>query len=183
LFPPGMMFAIRTTKSDPLALSNGAREAVSAVDPTQPIAFVRTMEDYLSSATAYPRFATFLFGIFGAIGLTLACTGIFSVVSYSVARRTREFGIRMALGATPGNVLRLVVRSTGRVLVIGFVLGAILSVVSDRALAGKLEGIGVASPSLLAAITAVLAAAALLACAIPARSATKVQPVDALRHE
>ncbi|HXN51567.1 MAG TPA: ABC transporter permease [Candidatus Acidoferrum sp.] len=183
LFPPGMMFAIRTTKSDPLALSNGAREAVSLVDPSQPIAFIRTLEDLLGTAVAYPRFATFLFGVFGAIGLTLACTGIFSVVSYAVSRRTREFGIRMALGATPGNVLGLVVASTGRVLVVGFVLGAILSVVSDRALAGKLEGIGVASPSLLVAITGVLAVAALLACAVPARSATKVQPVDALRHE
>jgi predicted permease len=182
LFPPGMMFAIRT-KSDPLALSNGARQAVSAVDPSQPIAFVRSLDDLLSSAVAYPRFATFLFGIFGAIGLTLACTGIFSVVSYAVSRRTREFGIRMALGATPGNVLRLVLGSTGRVLVVGFMLGAILSVVSGRALAGKLEGIGVASPSMLMAITSVLAVAAFLACAIPARSATKVQPVDALRHE
>jgi putative ABC transport system permease protein len=183
IFPPGMMFAIRTSKPDPLALSNGAREAVSSVDPTQPITFVRTLEDLLGTATAYPRFATFLFGIFGVIGLTLACTGIFSVVSYAVSRRTREFGIRMALGATPGNVLRLVVGSTGRVLVVGFMLGAILSVVSSRALAGKLEGIGIASPSMLAAITSVLALAAFLACAFPARSATKVQPVDALRHE
>jgi predicted permease len=182
LFPPGMMFAIRT-KSDPLALSNGARQAVSAVDPSQPIAFVRSLEDMLSDAVAYPRFATFLFGIFGVIGLTLACTGIFSVVSYAVSRRTREFGIRMALGATPGKVLGLVVRSTGRLLVVGFVLGALLSVVSNRALAGKLEGIGVATPSMLVAITSVLAVAAFSACAIPARSATKVQPVDALRHE
>ena len=89
----------------------------------------------------------------------------------------------MALGATPGRVLGLVVRSTGRVLVVGFVLGAILSVVSSRALSGKLEGIGVASPPILATITSVLAVAALLACAIPARSATKVHPADALRHE
>jgi len=183
LFPPGMTFAIRTTKPDPLALSNGAREAVSSVDPGQPIAHVRTLEDILSTAVAYPRFATFLFGIFGAIGLTLACTGIFSVVSYAVSQRTREFGIRMALGATPGNVLTLILGSTGRVLVIGFVLGVILSVVSSRALAGKLEGIGVASPSMLVAIASILAVAALLACAVPARSATKVQPVDALRHE
>jgi predicted permease len=182
LFPPGMMFAIRT-KSDPLALSNGARQAVSAVDPSQPIAFVRSLDELLSNAVAYPRFATFLFGIFGAIGLTLACTGIFSVVSYAVSRRTREFGIRMALGATPGNVLRLILGSTGRVLTIGFALGAILSLVSGRALAGKLEGIGVASPSMLVAIISVLAVPAFLACAIPARSATKVQPVDALRHE
>jgi ABC-type antimicrobial peptide transport system permease subunit len=182
LFPPGMLFAVRT-KADPLALSNGARQAVSAVDPSQPIAFVRTLDDFLSNATAYPRFATFLFGIFGAIGLTLACTGIFSVVSYAVSRRTREFGIRMALGATPGSVLRLVLGSTGRVLLVGFVLGAIFSVVSSRALAGKLEGIGVASPTMLVAITSVLAVAALLACAVPARSATRIQPMDALRHE
>jgi len=183
IFPPGMMFAIRTTKSDPLALSNDARKAVSSVDPSQPIAFVRTLDDLVKNELAYPRFATFLFGIFGAIGLTLACTGIFSVVSYAVSQRTREFGIRMALGATPGNVLGLVVRSTGRVVVVGFALGAILSVVSSRALAGKLQGIGVASPSMLVAISSVLAVAAFLACAIPAQSATKVQPVDALRHE
>ena len=183
IFPPGMMFAIRTTKSDPLVLSNGARQSVSSVDPSQPITFVRTLDELVKSELAYPRFATFLFGIFGVIGLTLACTGIFSVVSYAVSQRTREFGIRMALGATPGRVLGLVVRSTGLVLGMGFVLGTILSVVSSRALAGKLEGIGVASPSILVVITGVLAVAALLACAIPARSATKVQPVDALRHE
>jgi ABC-type antimicrobial peptide transport system permease subunit len=105
------------------------------------------------------------------------------VVSYAVSRRTREFGIRMALGATPGNVLRLVLGSTGRVLAIGFVLGAILSAVSDRALAGKLEGIGLASPVILLAVTGVLAIAALLACGVPAYTATRVQPVDALRHE
>lgn len=183
IFPPGMMFAIRTTKSDPLALLNGARQAVSSVDPSQPIAFVRTLDELVKNELAYPRFATFLFGIFGAIGLTLACTGIFSVVSYAVSQRTREFGIRMALGATPGNVLKLVLGSTGRVLLVGFAFGAILSVVSDRAMAGKLEGIGVASPSMLVAITSVLGAAAFLACAIPARSAAKIEPTDALRHE
>jgi predicted permease len=183
IFPPGMMFAIRTTKSDPLALSNDARQAVSSVDPSQPIAFIRTLDYLVKNELAYPRFATFLFGIFGAIGLTLASTGIFSVVSYAVARRTREFGIRMALGATPGNVLGLVVRSTGLVLIAGFALGAIVSGLSSRALAGKLAGIGVASPPLLVGIMSVLGVAAVLACAIPARSATKVQPFDALRHE
>jgi len=183
LYPPGMMFAIRTDKSHPLTISNAARRAVMAVDTTQPIAFVRTLEEMLNSAVAYPRFATFLFGLFGMIGLTLAYTGIFSVVSYAVSRRTREFGIRMALGATPGNVLKLVFRSTGTVLVAGFILGAILSAVASRTLAGKLEGIGAASPLLLAAVVGTLALAALVACAVPARSATKVQPVEALRHE
>jgi putative ABC transport system permease protein len=141
------------------------------------------LEYILGSAVAYPKFATFLFGIFGAIGLILACTGIFSVVSYAVAQRTREFGIRLALGASPGNVLKLVLSSTGRVLIVGFALGAILSVVSSRTLAGKLEGIGVASPAMLLGICGVLAVAAFLACALPARSATKVHPMEALRHE
>jgi predicted permease len=181
--PPRMLFALRTTASNPLALSNAARQAVQAVDPGQPITQIRALDDILGSEIAYPRFATFLFGIFGAIGLTLACTGIFSVVSYSVAQRTREFGIRMALGATPGNVLKLVLGSTGRVLIVGFALGAILSVVSSRTLAGKLEGIGVASPAMLMGISGILAVAAFLACALPARSATRIQPVDALRHE
>jgi ABC-type antimicrobial peptide transport system permease subunit len=89
----------------------------------------------------------------------------------------------VALGASPANVWRLVLGSTGRVLVAGFVLGAILSAVASRTLAGKLEGIGAASPALLAAVVATLAIAALAACAIPARSATKVHPVEALRHE
>src|SRR6202022_2690173 len=104
---------------------------------------------------------------------------IFSVVSYAVSQRTHEFGIRMALGATPGNVLSLVLGSTGRVLLVGFVLGARVSAASDRAMAGKLEGIGVASPSMLVAITSVLAVAAFLAFATPPRSARKRGPTNA----
>ena len=106
-----------------------------------------------------------------------------SDLSYSVSRRTREFGIRMALGATPGNVLRLVVTSMGRVLIIGFILGTLLSVISTRALADKLEGLGANNPLVLIAVITVLAVAALTACALPARSATQIQPVEALRHE
>jgi putative ABC transport system permease protein len=183
LFPPGMMFAIRTTNPNPLAIEESVRKAVSAVDPTQPIAFVRTGEQFLGYEYAYPKFATFLFGIFGGIGLALASIGIFGVVSYSVSRRTREFGIRMALGATPGNVLRLVVTSMSRVLFVGFVIGTILSVVTTRALADKLEGLGGNNPIVLLVVIAVLAFAALLASTLPARSATQIQPVEALRHE
>jgi putative ABC transport system permease protein len=132
---------------------------------------------------AYPKFATFLFGIFGVIGLALASIGIFGVVSYSVSRRTREFGIRMALGASPANVLRLVITSMGRVLIVGFVIGTILSIISTRALADKLEGLGTTNPIVLLAVIAVLALAALLACTLPARSATQIHPSEALRHE
>jgi predicted permease len=183
LFPPGMMFIIRTTNPNPLAIEESVRKAVSTIDPTQALAFVRTGEEFLGPEYAYPKFATFLFGIFGGIGLALATIGIFGVVSYSVSRRTREFGIRMALGATPGNVLRLVITSMGRVLLVGFILGTILSVISTRALADKLEGIGHTNPIVLLAVIAVLAIAAVTACTLPARSATRIHPVDALRHE
>jgi putative ABC transport system permease protein len=183
LFPPGMMFAIRTTNPSPLAIEESVRKAVSAVDSTQPIAFVRTGEQFLGYEFAYPKFATFLFGIFGGIGLVLASIGIFGVVSYSVSRRTREFGIRMALGATPGNVLSLVITSMGRVLIIGFILGTILSVITTHFLADKLEGLGRTNPLVLVAVIAVLALAALLACTLPARSATQIHPSEALRHE
>jgi ABC-type antimicrobial peptide transport system permease subunit len=105
------------------------------------------------------------------------------VVSYSVSRRTREFGIRMALGATPGKILSLVVTSMGRVLVIGFVLGIILSIVSIRAMSDKLEGINANHPFVIIVVIAVLATSALLACTLPARSATQIHPVEALRHE
>ena len=108
---------------------------------------------FLGRQKAYPRFATFLFGIFGGIGLVLATIGIFGVVSYSVSRRTREFGIRMALGATPSNVLRLVVSAIGRVLLIGFVLGTVISVLAARSLAGKLEGIDASNPLALVLVS------------------------------
>ncbi len=181
---PGVWFAIRTTNPNPAAIHNDIRRAVSSVDPTQSVNSVNSLDYFFGREFAYPRFATFLFGIFGAIGLALATIGIFGVVSYNVARRTREFGIRMALGATPGNILRLVLSAIGRVLAIGLVLGTIISVVAARSLAGKLQGIDDASnPGALALVVALLATAALLACAIPARSATQIHPTEALRHE
>jgi predicted permease len=180
---PGVWFAIRTTNPNPAAIHNDIRRAVSAVDPTQSVNSVNNLDYFLGRQMAYPRFATFLFGIFGAIGLALATIGIFGVVSYSVARRTREFGIRMALGATPSNVLRLVLTTTLRVLAIGLILGTIISTIAARLLANKLEGLDASNPHVIVLVVVILAAAALVACAIPARSATRIHPVEALRHE
>jgi ABC-type antimicrobial peptide transport system permease subunit len=115
--------------------------------------------------------------------LALASIGIFGVVSYSVSRRTREFGIRMALGATPGNVLRLIVSATGRVLLIGLIVGSVISIVAARTLAGKLQGIDASNPLVIVLVVVVLAIAALTASLFPARTATRIQPVEALRHE
>jgi putative ABC transport system permease protein len=144
---------------------------------------IRSLDQWLGQATAYPRFATFLFGIFGAIGIALAAIGVFSVVSYAVARRTREFGVRMAPGASPAHVFRLVLASTGRVLLAGLVIGIAVSIFASRALADRIEGMGTADPLMLAIVPLVLSAAAFLACYVPARSATRIQPMDALRHE
>jgi putative ABC transport system permease protein len=182
LYPPGAFLLLRTA-SEPLAFANAAREAVRSVDPGQPVMLIRSLDQWLGQATAYPRFATFLFGIFGAIGMTLAAIGVYSVVSYAVARRTREFGVRMALGASPAHVFRLVIASTGRVLLAGLVLGIALSIFASRALGDRIEGMGTADPFMLAAVPLVLSAAAFLACYVPARTATRIQPMDALRHE
>jgi ABC-type antimicrobial peptide transport system permease subunit len=180
---PSNTFIIARTKGDPNALVGAARDAVRAVDPNQPITLTRTLEGWLDTATAYPRFATFLFGVFGAVGMLLAAAGVFSVVAYSVAQRTREFGIRMALGAEPRDVLKLVLLTAGRVLALGLFVGLTVSVLASRMLTGRMEGMGTADPLLFALVSAVLAIATIAACLLPARSATRVQPMEALRHE
>lgn len=171
------------TKSEPMAMLNQARAAVNRVDPHVPIMAERTMQDWVDAGTAYPRFATFLFGVFGGVGMLLAAAGVFSVVSYAVAHRTREFGLRMALGARPGDVLQLVLRSTAQVLVVGLLLGLVLSVFATRALENRMEGMGTADVSLYIGVPVVLIAATLVACVLPARSATLIQPMEALRQE
>jgi predicted permease len=183
ILSPGIMFTLRTTNPNPAAIDNEIRQAVSSVDPTQAINSINPLDYFLGRQKAYPRFATFLFGIFGAIGLVLATIGIFGVVSYSVARRTREFGIRMALGATPGNVLRLVLSTTSRVLLIGIVLGTGISILAARSLTGKLEGLDASNPLTIVLVVFILAISALLACLLPAHTAPPIPPTEALRHE
>jgi ABC-type antimicrobial peptide transport system permease subunit len=180
---PSNTFIIARTKGDPNALIGAAREAVRAVDGNQPITLTRTLEGWLNTATAYPRFATFLFGVFGAIGLLLAAAGVFSVVAYSVAQRTREFGIRMALGAEPRDVGKLVLLTAGRVLAVGLLVGLGLSLFAARMLAGRLQGMGTADPMLFVLVSGVLIIATITACLLPTRSAIRVQPMEALRHE
>jgi ABC-type antimicrobial peptide transport system permease subunit len=176
-------FIIARTKGDPNALAGLARDAVRAVDKNQPITLTRTLEGWLDTATAYQTFTTFLFSVFGGIGMLLAAGGVFSVVSYSVAHRTREFGIRMALGAEPHDVLRLVLLAAGRVLAIGLAVGLGLSLLASRLLADRMQGMGTAGPLLFVSVPAVLIAATIAACFLPARSATRIQPMEALRHD
>jgi ABC-type antimicrobial peptide transport system permease subunit len=176
-------FIIARTKGDPEKAVAIARQAVQAVDRDQPITLTRTLEGWLKTATAYPRFATFLFGVFGSIGLLLAVAGVFSVVSYGVVQRTREFGIRMALGAKPVDVLRLVLFGTVRLLCIGLFSGLLVSVIASRMFAARMAGMGTPNTLLFVLIAITLSAAAIVACLVPARSATAIQPMEALRHE
>jgi predicted permease len=177
------VFIITRTKGDPNGLIEPARQAVQAVDRNQPITLTRTLEGWLNTATAYQSFTTFLFTIFGTIGMLLAAAGVFSVVSYSVAHRTREFGIRIALGAEPGDVLRLVLISTGRVLFVGLVAGVGLSLLASRMLAERIEGMGKSDPVIFLLVPVTLIVATVLACVLPARSAIRTQPMEALRHD
>ncbi|HEY1949897.1 MAG TPA: ABC transporter permease [Bryobacteraceae bacterium] len=180
---PTNAFLIARTSGDPNSLIGPGREAVRAVDRNQPITLTRTLEGWLNTATAYQSFSTFLFGVFGAVGMLLAAAGVFSVVSYSVEHRTREFGIRMALGANPRDVLKLVLASTGRLLALGLVVGLALSILASRTLANQMEGMGTGDPLVFVLVPAVLIIATLVAAFLPARSATRIPPMEALRHD
>ncbi|MBV8072579.1 MAG: ABC transporter permease [Acidobacteriaceae bacterium] len=179
---PGI-FMLARTRSDPMALTNDVRKVIRDLDPHQAITQVHPLAYWLQFATAYPRFAAFLFGVFGVVALLLAGAGVFSVVSYGVAQRTREFGIRMAMGATTRDVLHLVLTGSGRVFSIGLVAGLALSILAARQLPGRMEGMGTPSLSLFVLAPLVLMTATLAACLLPARAAALVQPMDALRHE
>jgi ABC-type antimicrobial peptide transport system permease subunit len=133
--------------------------------------------------TAYPRFSTTLFSIFAGVALLLAASGLYSVVSYVVARRTHEFGIRMALGANAADVLRLVVWMTARLMIAGIGIGLGCSLALSRVIANYVSGWDPKDPVAYIAVTVTLLGAALLASWLPARRSIAIQPMMALRHE
>jgi putative ABC transport system permease protein len=144
---------------------------------------VQTMDDAVADSIAPQRFSTVLLGFFGATALVLAAVGIYGVTAYSVSQRTREIGIRMALGAQARDVVRMVIGQGSRLVMVGIGLGLATSLVATRALASQLYGIRPSDPITFAAITGLLAGVALLAAYIPARRAMRVDPMLALRHE
>lgn len=173
------------TRSAPLSILNRVRAEVKAVDPDQQVfGQTRDLEQWIQREDeyAYGRLVAALFSGFSLVALALAAAGLFSVVSYSVAQRTNEFGIRMALGATRGNVLRIVFGSTARHAAGGLACGILLSLLCSRALAKWAEG-SVQNPLVFAAVTLLLALTCALATLIPARRASSVDPMVALRYE
>ena len=173
------------TRGEPLAVLNRVRASVKAVDPDQQVfGETQNLEQWMERQLDYAngRLVAALFGAFSLLALALAAIGLFSVVSYGVAQRTNEFGIRMALGATPGQVLRMVLGTTARTVAIGLVAGGVLSVASAGLLRHWAAG-SVDSPGVAIIVVALLVATAGLAALIPARRAFAVDPMEALRYE
>jgi putative ABC transport system permease protein len=171
------------TDVEPLSLAAPVRGAVWSIDHDQPVSDIAAMRDLVSASVSRQRFSALLLGIFAALALVLAAVGIYGVMSYSVAQRTREIGIRMALGAQPSDVLRLAVGQGLRLVLIGTVFGLLGAFILTRAIARLLYGVSAADPATYAAIFVLLLSVAVLACFVPARRATKVDPLTALRAE
>ena len=171
------------TTVEPLSLAQAVRGQVAALDKDQPVFNVRTMEQALGRSVAARRFSMILLSAFAALALVLAAVGIYGVISYSVAQRTREVGIRMALGAQTTDVLKLVVRDGLKLVVIGVVLGLVGAVMLTRLMSTLLFGVTPTDIVTYTTVALTLIAVALFACYLPARRATKVDPLVALRFE
>ncbi len=182
-FPRSTMYLVLHTESAPLSLLGAARAEVRALDRTVPVSEVKTLEQQLDGSVAIRRLSMTLLLVFALLALVLAAVGIYGVMSYSVSQRTHEIGIRMALGAQPADVLKLVVRQGMVLTLIGVAVGLAASFALTRFLSSLLFGVSATDPVTFAGVALLLAAVALAASYLPARRATKVDPLVALRYE
>ena len=178
-----MYVVMKSLSGNPGNLAGEVREQLNELDSSLPLADVRLMDDVLERAQSRPRFLTLLLSLFSITALAIATVGIYGVVSYSVARRTKEFGLRMVLGAQTGDVLGMVMKQGAGMVVIGLIAGLVTAFALTRLMASLLFGVAPTDAVTFASVTGVLAVVALAACYIPARRATEVDPMQTLRYE
>jgi predicted permease len=179
---PFMTFVLRT-RGERAAVAAAVRNVVQTLDPQQPIGEVRTLASLVGDSIARQRFNMLLLAVFAAVALLLSAVGIYGVTSYAVAQRTHEVGIRAALGATPADILRLVLKQGMKLTLLGVAVGLLAAVALTRLIKNLLFNVGVTDPLTFVALPLLLASVALLACYLPARRAAKVDPLVALRYE
>jgi putative ABC transport system permease protein len=168
--------------ADTASITFSARAILQSIDPEIPARF-RTFSQVYSASLGSRKFNVILIGFFGIVALLLATAGVFGVMAYSVSRRTREIGVRVALGAGSGDVLKMILRQGFRTIIIGVAIGIAGSLALTRSVQSLLFGVTPTDPLTFVGVTLLLIATALLACFIPARRATKVDPMVALRYE
>ena len=181
--PSAQMIVVLRTRDDPAGYASVARAAVHELDRNQPAGRIRTMRDVVWDAVARQRFTMFLAGVFAALALVLSLVGLYAVVSFSVAERTQELGLRFALGATPGSLLGLVLSDGLKLVSIGVGLGLTVAFVLARFLETQLFGVTAHDPVTFVVVPILLFSAAILGCLIPARRATRIDPMTALRTQ
>jgi putative ABC transport system permease protein len=177
------MTVLVRTSSDPRAVISSLRQAVWAIDANQPLSNINTLEQIVSESIAQPRLNMLLMMLFGGLALLLSAVGIYGLLSYAVTQRTQELGIRMALGANVTDVLKLVLKQGMLLALIGEVIGLAGAFALTRLMSGLLFGVTPTDTTIFAGVVAVLTLTALFACYLPARRATKVDPLVALRYE
>jgi predicted lysophospholipase L1 biosynthesis ABC-type transport system permease subunit len=171
------------TEGDPTAVMGSVRRAVEEIDPREEVYNVQTMDEVVSNSFSARRLSIILLGVFAALALVLACVGIYGVISYLVGQRTHEIGVRMALGAQRGDVLRLVIGHGARMALIGVTIGVGAALGLTRLMANQLFGVSAHDPLTFAGVAMLLMIVAIAACYIPARRALRVDPIIALRCE
>jgi putative ABC transport system permease protein len=171
------MFLVAKASVEPMSLVPAVRREVAAVDKEQPLAMVQTLDERISDSLAKPRFNTLMLTLFAALGMLLAMVGVYAVLSYSVSQRSHEIGIRMALGAQRGDVIRLILRRGMGLAGLGLVIGLAAALLFTRVMEGLLYGVAPTDPLVYGVIAAVLLLLALLASYLPARRAARFDPM------
>jgi len=181
--PGRRMFIVARTAADPMTLTSALKGAVAAMDKNLAVSNISAMDEIAAQSIGQQRFTLLLLGVFSALAVLLAVAGIYGVMSYVVAQRTHDIGVRMALGAQTRDVLKMVVVQGMALVLSGVGIGLVAALALTRFIRGLLFGVSAADPMTLASVAALLALVALAACYVPARRASKVDPMIALRCE